>query len=131
MDDMPALLRVQVSSRPDSDAAELSRLARGLHREILALEVDAVQRVPSTTVPEAAKSGGASLPDLLIVSISNSTALVALFQLFRAWIGRGKHRKVTITIGKNSLEVDEASPEDQAKLIQSWIDLQSDPRSHQ
>jgi hypothetical protein len=45
-----------------------------------------------------------------MVSIPNSTVLVAIVHLLQGWIGRGKGRKATIKLGKNSLEVDAASP---------------------
>lgn len=125
MDGTPTSLWVQIDSGHDSDASQINQLAQGLRRELLALDVEAVERAPDTVVPDEAKSGGASLPDLLIVSISNSTVLVAIVHLLQGWIGRGKGRKVAIKIGKNSLEVDAASPEQQAKLIESWIDWQT------
>jgi hypothetical protein len=122
MDGTPTSLQVQIASGHDSDAGELDKLARGLRGELLALDVQSVERAPATAVPDDAKSGGASLSDLLIVSISNSTVLVAIVHLLQGWIGRGRGRRVTIKLGKNSVEVDAASPEEQAKLIESWID---------
>lgn len=122
MDGASTSLQVQIASSHDGDEGELNELAQGLRRELLALDVESVERAPVTAVPDDAKSGGASLPDLLIVTISNSTVLVAIVHFFQGWIGRGKGRKVNIKLGKNSLEIDEASPEEQAKLIASWID---------
>lgn len=116
------LLQVQIASGNGSDERELNKLAQGLRGELLDLDVQSVERAPVAVVPDGVKSGGASLPDLLIISISNSTVLVAIVHLLQAWIGRGKDRKVTIKLGKDSLEVDAASPEEQAKLIESWID---------
>jgi Effector Associated Constant Component 1 len=115
-------LQVQIASRHDSDEEELDRVAQGLRGELLDLDVESVKRAPVAVVPDDAKGSGASVPDLLIISISNSTVLVAIMHLLQGWIARGKDRKVTVKIGKNSLEIDAASPEEQAKLIESWID---------
>jgi hypothetical protein len=118
-------LQVQIVSgdeSDESDESELNKLAQGLRGDLLALDVRSVERAHVAIVPDNAKSSGASLPDLLIVSISNSTVLVAIVHLLQGWIGRGKGRKVTIKLGKHSLQADAASPEEQAKLINSWID---------
>jgi hypothetical protein len=122
MDGASTSLQIQIASDLDADDGELNKLAQRLRGELLALDVQSVERAPVTVVPGDAKSGGASLSDLLIVSISNSTVLVAIVHLLQGWIGRGKGRKICIKLGKNSLEVDEASPQEQAKLIESWID---------
>jgi hypothetical protein len=120
-------LQVQITVDHGGDERELNKLAQGLRGELLDLDVQSVERAPVAVVPGGAKSSGASLPDLLIVSISNSTVLVAVVHLLQAWIGRGKGRKVTIKLGKDSLEVDSATPEEQAKLIESWIDRHTRP----
>jgi len=120
-------LRVQIADAYDSDPGELRALTDGLRRELLMLDVDQVERAPDPDVPDIAKSGGASLTDLLIVSLSNSAVLVAVVRLLQGWITRGKGRKVTIELGKDSIEVDGASPEESAKLITSWSDQHQKP----
>ena len=122
MDDTSASLWVQITSGPDSDEAALNLLSHRLRRELLALDVDNVVRATDAPLPEGAKSGGATLADVLVVSISNSTVLVAMIQLLRGWIRRGNGRKVKIGIGKDNIEIDAASPEEQAKLIESWLE---------
>jgi hypothetical protein len=122
VDDMTASLWVQITPDPDSDEAELNRLSYGLRRELLALDVDGVERATDGHKPVGAKSSGATLADVLVVSISNSTVLVAIIQLLRRWIRRGNGRKVKINIGKDHIEIDAASPEEQARLIESWLE---------
>jgi hypothetical protein len=121
MDGTSASLWVQITSGPDSDEAKLNQLSSKLRRELLNLDVDDVVRPKNTPLPVGAKGGDATLADVLVVSISNSTVLVAMIQLLRGWIKRGNGRRVKIRVAKDSLEIDAASAEEQAKLIESWL----------
>jgi hypothetical protein len=116
------LLRVQIADAYDSDPSELRELTGSLRRELLELDVDEVELATDPALPDTAKAGGVSLPDLLIVSLSNSAALAAVIRLLQGWITRSRGRKVTIKLGKDSVEIDGASREEEAKLIASWID---------
>ncbi len=122
MGGISASLSVQIASDPDSDEAEVYRLSRELRRELLRLNVDDVVRAADAHPPAGTKAGGTSLADVLIVSVSNSTVIVAMIQLLRGWINRGNGRRVKLKIGKNGIDVGSASPEEQARLIESWID---------
>jgi Effector Associated Constant Component 1 len=122
MDEMRALLSVQVAAGPDSDPEELDLMSLDLRRELLELDVDSVARAAEGTVPPTAKAGGTGLSDVLIVSLSNSTVLVAIIHLLGRWVKRGSRRKVTVRVGKNFIEIESASAEETAKLIESWLE---------
>jgi hypothetical protein len=78
---MSTSLSVQIAAGPASDRTELDRLSRELRRELLQLDVDDVVRALDEDAPGAAKAAGNTLIDVLIVSVSNSTVLVAMVQL--------------------------------------------------
>jgi Effector Associated Constant Component 1 len=122
MDEMRAELSVQVAGGHDSDPEELDLMSLDLRRELLELDVDSVVRAAVGTVPATAKSGGTSLSNILIVSLSNSTVLVAVVHLLGRWVKRGSQRKVTVRVGKKSIEIESASAEETAKLIESWLE---------
>jgi hypothetical protein len=117
-----ASLSVQITAGPDSDEEELDRLSLDLRRELLELDVDSVVRASNGPAPSNARAGGTSLPDVLVVSLSNSTVLVSMIHLLSWWIKRGAGREAKVRIGKNVIEIDSASAEDKAQLIQSWLD---------
>jgi hypothetical protein len=122
LDGTRASFSVQIATGADSDQTEVDHLSADLRRALLELDVDAVARASDGPAPPNAKAGGTSLSDVLIVSLSNSTALVSVVQLLGLWIKRGAGRTVKIKIGKDSIEVGTASPETEAKLVESWID---------
>jgi Effector Associated Constant Component 1 len=115
-----ASLSIQISEGPEAEDAEVDTSAGRLRRELLELDVDAVERPPASAEPGA--KGGGGLTDVLIVTLSNSTALVAMLGVLKDWLKRRQSRTVKITIGEDSLELGQASPADQEKLIASWLD---------
>jgi Effector Associated Constant Component 1 len=119
---MQASLSVQIAGGPDSDQEELDRLALDLRHELLELDVDSVVRASNGPVPPNAMAGGTSLPDVLIVSLSNSTVLVSVIHVLGWWTKRGIGRKVRVKIGRNTIEINSASAEEKARLIESWLD---------
>jgi hypothetical protein len=122
MDEMRALLSVQVGAGPDSDPEELDLLSLDLRRELLDLDVDSVVRAAEGSAPAASKAGGTGLSDVLIVSLSNSTVLAAVIHLLGRWVKRGSQRKVSVRVGNKSIEIESASAEETAKLIESWLE---------
>lgn len=117
---MSESLSIEIGEGPEAEDVDIDTSALQLRRELLELDVDAVERAPG--VAEIGAKGGSELTGVLIVTLSNSTALVAMMGVLKTWLKRKQGRKIRITIGKNSLELDQPSPTDQARLISSWID---------
>jgi Effector Associated Constant Component 1 len=115
-------LRVEVDAGPGTSAEELAQLCGWLRDELLELDVDAVDAARGGQPPTGTKGAAESIAGTLIVTLSNSTVLVALAAVLRSWVSRGKGRKVTIRLGEDLIEVSEASAEDQARLIESWME---------
>jgi hypothetical protein len=114
-------LRIEISGDLDTDADELDQSLLRLRDELLELDVDAVDRIAGSTAPPGAK-GSAELAGTLAVTLSNSAVLVALVRVLQSWIGRGKGRRVAMRLGDDIIEVSETSAEQQAKLIESWVE---------
>jgi Effector Associated Constant Component 1 len=115
-------LRVEIGGDPGMSAEELAQLSVWLRDELLKLDLDAVEEAASGPPPRGAKGSAADAVGTLIVTLSNSAVLVALAGVLRSWVSRGKGRKVTLRLGADMIEVSEASAEDQARLIASWMD---------
>jgi hypothetical protein len=120
-------LLVEIGAGPDSDFEELAQLCDGLRRDLLELEVETVNAIGGGPAPARSKTSAADTVGTLVVALSNSAVVVALVGVLRAWVRRGAGRKVTLRLGENSIEISQASAEQQAMLIKSWLDLH-DPK---
>lgn len=114
-------LRIEIGGDLDADADEVDEQLRGLRSELLELDVETVDRVAGSPAPPGAR-GSAELAGTLAVTLSNSAVLVAVVRALQSWIGRGKGRRVTLRLGDDMIEVDAASAEQQAALIESWVE---------
>lgn len=114
-----ATLRIDVEA--DGDAEELDMLVTELRADILGTDVDCVERMPSGPPPPNSKSGTAASLGTLIVTLSNSAAIVALISTLKTRLSHGRIRRVKITIGQESMSIDNATRTQQAELIESWI----------
>jgi hypothetical protein len=99
----------------------------GLRNRLLELDVETVDRVAGPPAPPGAR-GSADVAETLVVTLSNSALLVAVVRLLQSWISRGKGRRVTLRLGDDMIEVDAASAEQQARLIEIWADRHAKQR---
>jgi hypothetical protein len=114
------VLRVEIRVL-DTDPEAAADSVLGLRDELLELDFDTVDRAVAGPAP----AGSKGLPgdvSTLIVTLSDSAVLVALAGTLKSWVSRDRNRKVTIRIGDDSLEVTRASEQEQAQLIEAWLD---------
>ena len=121
MNESAVQLTIDIAVDQDSDETELGRTSQQLRQDLLRLDVDNVVRAPAAQAPLSAKGGETGISNILILTLSNSTVLVAIVGTLGAWIKRRGGRRVRVRLGTNEIEIDNASAEEQAKLIESWI----------
>jgi hypothetical protein len=115
------VLRVEIGVVVDADPEEVADSILGLRDDLLELDVETVDRAGLRPAPAGAR-GPAEGTGALIVTLSDSAVLVALTHVLRSWVSRDRGRKVTIRIGKDSLELTRASEQEQASLVRAWLD---------
>lgn len=113
-------LRLDVAVETDADAAELDDAASQLQRELLELDVAAVERVPGERPPPGTRSGEATLLGGISVDLGR-VALAAVIGAIQGWMARRSARKVTVTLGDDSIELTNVSDEDQRRLINAFL----------
>ena len=117
-----ATLHVQVETDPEADAEELDLLTARLRRELLELDVQAVDRVRMQASPAGARAAEAADLGTLLVTLATTPALLgAVVNTVRTWLSRGRGRGVKMRLGDDVLEVTELSSEQQEQLIADWI----------
>lgn len=113
---------IRLTAGRDADDEELDASTRQLRNELLALDVERVDLVTAGPAPEGAKAGDAVTWGALLVTLAGSGALLpVLVDSIRSWLLRHRDHKVVLQIDNARLEISDVSPEQQQRLIDSWL----------
>lgn len=113
-------LRLDIVLEPDADDAELELAAAQLRQELLELDVDAVERPPGDPAPPGARGIEVGVLGALLVEAGRG-AVGAVVQTIHGWVARRSSRTVKITLDGDSIELTNASEEEQRRLIESFL----------
>ncbi|MEX1657735.1 hypothetical protein ABZ960_31955 [Streptomyces pseudovenezuelae] len=113
-------MTVTLEGAPDSDPVELDELTIQLRAALLELDVDRVEPVRVEETPEGSKPGSAVAVGVLAITLS-PIALRGVLRLLEAWMANRPVRKVRVVIGDDSIELEQASAEDQRRLVDAFI----------
>ena len=118
----PSSLRIEIGAAADAEAEELAELARSLRRELLDLDVEAVELVTAGPAPLGARGSSGVDAGALVVTLSSSAVLGALAGTLVSWAARDTTRKITIRRGNDKISLSGARPEDQVRHIAAWLE---------
>ena len=107
----------------DADPDALDALAGGLREELLALDVDDVDRARAGAPPPGARGLDVAALGALVVSLQASTALLdQVVGTIRGWLRRGgPGRSVEITVGDATIKLDGATDAQQERLVREFV----------
>ena len=107
----------------DADPEETDLLVRQLRRELRSLDVDDVTPVVGNEAPAGSKGADAASVTELLVTLSASGGVFAMVvATVKDWLGRRKGaHKVSLTIDGDTLELDAATTEERAELIDTFV----------
>ena len=109
---------------PGGDAQTGDELMHNLRMELLQLDVDAVSSVPAGPAPPGSKGVEMAAAAALLVHVKGSVAgLNLVVSAVRAWLSRSKDPglSVKVTIGERTLELSQATAEQQERLVQEFL----------
>ena len=121
MKEPPFTLGIQVAVGPGADAGEVAVAALQLRRELLDLDVEAVEPQrpgeppPGTRAADLAALGG------LIVTIAQSALLPDVLAALRSWLSRSQSRSIKLELGGDVLELTGVSSAEQRRLADEWL----------
>lgn len=105
-----------------SDPQELELLSRQLRRELLELDVEAVENLSEGEVPPGSKGVDlTAVGSLLVHTVTSSAVLTALVNVVQSWVSRQGGRSVKISLEGDSIELTGLSSADQHRLMEHWI----------
>jgi hypothetical protein len=110
----------------DTDAPELAELTGQLRRQLLELDVETVELVRSTDVPEGAKPLDAVSIGALVVT-AGPGLLKTVVGLVGKWLARRPVRGARLTIDGDTIELSDATAAEQQQLIAAFVDRHSGP----
>ncbi|MGW9173684.1 hypothetical protein [Streptomyces decoyicus] len=118
-------LTLDLTGASDTDAEELQSLAEQLRRALLELDVDNVRLARQGGVaPEGAKPGEVIAVGALVVT-TVPLLVRQVLQLVDTWLRNRPLRSVTVEIDGDTIELGNASAEDQRRLIDAFVRTRS------
>jgi hypothetical protein len=115
-------LVVLVSTEPPVDNEELAQLTARLQSELLALDVEQVEKARARDLPVDAKAGVAEVLGVLLVK-AGPAVVGPVVRTIKSWLARGRNRSAELVWKGNRLNVTGVSSEEQNRLIEAWIRL--------
>jgi hypothetical protein len=114
------ILEVQLDPEGDVDAEELEELTLKLRRDLLELDVEAVDRPRAEEPPLGARAAEVAALGELLVTLA-PTVLSGVIQTIRSWLFRGPGGRVKMQLGDDVIEVTGASSEQEEQLIAAFL----------
>ncbi len=121
MDEHSAMLGVQVAVGPDADADEIAQVTLLLRRELLDLDVDAVEAAGAGEPPPGSRAVDVAALGALVVHVADSQVLAAVVAAVRSWLAGSSRRSIKLELGGDALELTGVSSREQRRLADEWL----------
>jgi hypothetical protein len=121
MAEHPATLGIQVAVGPDGDADELAQATLQLRRELLDLDVDAVEVPGAGEPPPGSRAVDVTALGALLVGLADPQLLAAVVAAVRSWLGGSSRRSIKLELGGDALELTGVSSKEQRRLTDEWL----------
>jgi hypothetical protein len=121
MEERSATLGIQVAVGPDADAEEVAASTEQLRRELLDLDVEAVERPTAGAPPPGAKGIELAALGTLVVTVAQSQLLTGVVAGVRAWLAGSPQRSIKLELDGDTLELGGLSSREQRRLTDEWL----------
>jgi hypothetical protein len=121
MTDRTAQLTVRVEDE-EADPEEIAELTSRLRRELLELDVEAVESLRLGEPPPGSRAVDLVALGTLIVTFARSELLVTVITAVRAWLAGSQQRSVKVTLDDDTLELTGLSSKEQRRVIDQWLE---------
>jgi len=121
MEEHPAMLSVQVAVGPDSDAEEVTQATLQLRRELLDLDIDAVEVPRAGEAPPGSRAVDMAALGALVVNLADSQLLATVVAAIRSWLAGSPRRSIKLQLGGDALELTGVSSKEQRRLTDEWL----------
>jgi hypothetical protein len=120
-DNRPAKLDVQVDLGSEAEAQEVAEATLQLRRELLELDVEAVELARKGEPPPGTRAVDFVALGTLVITVANSGLLNAVVTAMRSWLGGHPQRSIKLELSGDVLELSGVSSEEQRRLAEAWL----------
>jgi hypothetical protein len=121
MDKQTPALGVQVVAGPDDEAEEIAEATRQLRRELLELDVVAVEIPSAGEPPPGSRAIDVAMLGALLVHLADPEMLAGVVAAVRSWLSGSSKRSIKMELGGDVLELKGVSSQEQRRLTDEWL----------
>lgn len=121
MEEQPAKPGIQVAVGRDADAQEVAEATLQLRRELLDLNVDAVEPLAGGEPPPGTRAVELAALGALAVTISQSELLAPILAAVRWWLADAPQRSIKLELDGDTLELTGVPSKEQQRLTDEWL----------
>jgi len=127
MDDKPARLGVQLAVGRDDDTEEVAEATLQLRRELLDLDVEAVEVPRAGEPPPGTRAVELAALGALVVTLAESQLLTPVVAAVRSWLAGQPQRSIKLELDGDVLELTGLSSTEQRRLADEWLRRHTSP----
>jgi hypothetical protein len=121
MEEQPTTLGIRVVVGPDAEAEEIAEATLQLRRELLDLDVDAVELPRAGDAPPGSRAVELAALGALLVTAARSQLLGSVVAAVRSWVAGSPKRSIKLELGGDVLELTGVSSAEQRRLTDEWL----------
>ena len=121
MEERPATLGIQLAVGADTDAEEVAEATLQLRRELLDLDVEAVEQPRAGQPPPGTRAVELAALGALAVTVTQSGLLSPVVAAVRAWLAGAPQRSMKLELDGDVLELTGLSSNEQRRLTDEWL----------
>jgi hypothetical protein len=121
MEERRATLGIQVAVGPDDDTEQVAEATLQLRRELLDLDVEAVELPSAGEPPPGTRAVELAAVGALLVTLAQSQLLGSVVAAIRSWLAGQPQRSIKLELDGDVLELTGVSSKDQQRLAEEWL----------
>ena len=127
MDQQPATVGLQLSAGPGDDDERLAEATLALRRELLDLDVEAVELPSAGEPPPGTRAVELAALGALAVTVAKSQLIGPVVAAVRSWLAGQQQRSIKLVLDGDTLELTGVSSKEQQRLADEWLRRHTGP----
>jgi hypothetical protein len=116
----PATLGIRIAAESGADSEETAEATAQLRRELLDLDVDAVELPRAGEPPPGTRAVDLAEVGALVVTVAPQL-LTSVVAAVRSWLTHSRQRSIKLELDGDALELTAVSSKEQRRLTDEWL----------